>query len=143
MSGETDLMRVLRRHDLLQFGCFIPTDLVHDALGIEIPEVGTKAAFDELALRELGAIDQIRNALLDHGKYLTACEGGYRILLPSENQKQVHAYMKSADRKLRRAQRLSANTPQAPGIVDSTQSRIHLKQHSRRRFIGDSAPAFA
>lgn len=138
MSPEKELLHALHEAGLLEFGSVIPSELVHEVLGIEIPKVGSKAVFDELALRELNAIDSVRNLLLNQGKYLTACEGGYRILLPSENQKQVEAYMKSADRKLRRAQRLSANTPQTAHAADSTRARIHMKQHSRRRTLGEA-----
>lgn len=143
MSGDTTLLRILRAEGLLDYGSIIPTKLVHDVLGIAIPEVGSKAVFDELALRELSAIDAVRSALLDEGKYLTACEAGYRILLPSENQRQVEAYMKSADRKLRRAQRLSTNTPRIISAADVTNTRLHMKQNSHRRGAPPSAPSHA
>lgn len=143
MSGDTTLLRILRAEGLLDYGSIIPTKLVHDVLGIAIPEVGSKAVFDELALRELSAIDAVRSALLDEGKYLTACEAGYRILLPSENQRQVEAYMKSADRKLRRAQRLSTNTPRIISAADVTNTRLHMKQTSHRRGAPPSAPSHA
>lgn len=131
MSAE--LMREIEARGLLEYGSVIPTGLVHSMLGIQVPTVGTRAEFEELALRELGAIDSIRSTLLDQGKYITACHGGYRILLPSENARQIESYMKSADRKLRRAQRLSASTARQVDANDHTAARIHLKQHSHRR----------
>lgn len=130
---SADLMCVLGEYGLLEYGSVIPAELVRKVLHIKPIEVGTRAQFEEQALQELGAIDFVRNALIDQGKYITACRGGYRILLPSENQKQVEAYMKSADRKLRRAQRLSASTPRQIDAHDHTASRLHLKQFSHRR----------
>lgn len=131
MSAE--LLREIEARGLLDYGSVIPTELVHSMLGIKVPTVGTRAQFEELALRELSAIDGIRNALIDQGKYITACHGGYRILLPSENARQIESYMKSADRKLRRAQRLSASTARQVQAQDHAAARLHMKQHSRRR----------
>lgn len=127
------LLSAMTEHGLLDYGSFIPTELVHQALGLVVPEVGTRAEFEAVALRELSAIDDVRGVLLDKGKYLAGCKGGYRILLPSENASQIENYMKSADRKLRRAQRLSAATQREAATIDHTQTRIHMKQHSWRR----------
>ena len=109
MSKE--LLTKLREREMLEYGSIIMGDTVRDILGIKYPEFGSKRDFDDVALVELGAVDYVRNALLSEGKYLASDKGNYRILLPSENKAQVNAYMQQADRKLRRAQKLSRNTP--------------------------------
>nr|WP_182312141.1 hypothetical protein [Comamonas testosteroni] len=122
---------------LTDYGSEIPGALVHRVLGIVYPETAPKRVFDELALKELSAVDFVRNALLSQGKYLEGRRDGYRICLPSENRIYVERYMKSADKKLRRANRLSRNTPQsvsAPAPAGNV--RLHLKQTSRRGFAG-------
>ena len=105
------LLEGLRQNGLLEFGSVIDGDLVRKILGLEYPEYGTKKDFDEIALSELKAIDYVRNILLGEGKYIASNNGGYRILLPSENHGQIESYIGQADRKLRRAQKLSRNTP--------------------------------
>lgn len=141
MNEGRDLLRVLRESDLLDYGSVIETAMVHDALGITVPEVASRAKFNELELLELGAIDYVRNVLLNDGKYIAACAGGYRILLPSENKKQVEAYIRSADKKNRRAHRLSVNTPvQHTTEQDQTNARIHFRQHSHRRGMQAAHP---
>lgn len=88
---------------------------------------------DQIALRELTAVDFIRTLLLREGKYLAGDKGGYKILLPSENRAQVDAYMSQADRKLRRAQTLLRNTPaRTHKQVDQTEARIMMKRESIR-----------
>lgn len=113
------LLATLRDRGLLEYGSVIKGDEVREILGIEYPEVGTKKDFDEVALAELGAIDYVRNALLGQGKFIASHQGDYRILLPSENRRQVDAYMQQADRKLRRAHKLSRNTPSAETYAPS------------------------
>ena len=108
MSKE--LLAALRGRGLLEYGSVIKGEEVRDILGIEYPEVGTKKDFDEVALAELGAVDYVRNILLGEGKFIASHQGDYRILLPSENKRQVDAYMQQADRKLRRARKLSRAT---------------------------------
>ena len=117
-----DLLTTLRGRGLLEYGSVISGDDVREILGIEYPEFGTKKEFDEVALAELGAIDYVRNVLLGEGKFIASTHGDYRILLPSENKRQVDAYMQQADRKLRRAQKLSRNTP----AVESYQPAANL-----------------
>ena len=97
--------------------------------------MGTRAQFDAISLLELAAIDYCRNHLLDGGKYLAGTDAGYRILLPSENQRQVELYMASADKKLSRALKLSKNSPALADIKhDQVEARIHMKrQHTRHR----------
>ena len=127
------LMSELTRHGLTEYGAFIPKDLVHEILEIEIPDIGTKNEFDQLALYELAAIDYCRNILLGQGKYLLGTNSGYRILLPSENKKQVDSYISSADKKLSRALKLSRNSPVESGTNDQTEARIMMKRNDSRR----------
>jgi hypothetical protein len=128
-----DLFQDLNAHGLLEYGSTIDISLVRESLGITIPETASKAVYDDLALRELAAIDYVRNILLGEGKYLTSCKSGYRVLLPSENKAQVDLYIASADRKLNRALKLSRNTP--AGVFtdqDQTQARIAMKRNVRK-----------
>lgn len=132
MSKE--LLAELGRRGLLEYGSHIPGDLVREILCIEYPEYGTKQDFDEVALTELSAIDYVRNALLNDGKYLGTDRGDYRVLLPSENKRQIDAYVAQADRKLRRAIRLSRNTPAFADAINDHQNnaRIVMKRESLR-----------
>ena len=124
MSKE--LLTTLRDRGLLEYGSVIKGEDVRDILGIEYPEVGTKKDFDEVALAELGAVDYVRNILLGEGKFIASHQGDYRILLPSENKRQVDAYMQQADRKLRRARKLSSNTPPAESYTPSANHDVRL-----------------
>lgn len=135
LSAFKDLMRTLSDAGLLEFGSVIKREVVHQALGITVPTMGTRAQFDAISLLELDAIDYCRNHLLDGGKYLAGTDAGYRILLPSENQRQVELYMASADKKLSRALKLSKNSPALADIKhDQVEARIHMKrQHTRHR----------
>ena len=137
-----DLLSALGHAGLLEFGSVIPRKVVHEALGIVVPEVGTREQFASIALMELAAIDYCRNHLLDAGKYLSGTDDGYRVLLPSENQKQVELYMSSADKKLGRALKLSKNSPALSNIRhDQMETRIHMKrQHTRHRTGGHQQP---
>ncbi len=133
-----DLLRALRDRGLLEYGSVIKGDDVREILGIEYPEVGTKKDFDEVALAELGAVDYVRNVLLGEGKFIASSQGDYRILLPSENKRQVDMYMQQADRKLRRAHKLSRNTPNAESYAPSANHdvRIAMKLGSARNRAG-------
>lgn len=132
MSKE--LLSALRARGLLEYGSVIKGDDVREILGIEYPEFGTKKDFDEVALAELGAVDYVRNVLLGEGKFIASHQGDYRILLPSENKRQVDAYMQQADRKLRRAQKLSRNTPNSESYkpVANADVRIAMKMGNTR-----------
>ena len=133
MSKE--LHHTLKDAGMLEYGSHIPGEVVREVLGLEMPEIGTKEQFDAVALKELQAIDYVRNILLSEGKYLAGAPGGYRVLLPSENKAQVDAYMAQADRKLRRAQKLSRSMPsQNVNLADQTDARIMLKRDSMRGF---------
>lgn len=135
MSKE--LFTALVNNGLVDYGSEFPASFVHEVLGLEFPETAPKRVFDELALKELGAIDYVRNILLGQGKYLEAKGAMYRICLPSENRAYVERYMKSADKKLKRASRLSRSTPQTDTAAPSQEDvRMHFKQTSRRSFAG-------
>lgn len=133
-----DLYTKLEQEGLLEYGSFIPRTMVIDVLKLVVPEVGPAKVFREIDLQLLSATDYVRNILLNSGKYLTAAPDGYRILLPSENAGQVDLYMTSADKKLRRAIKLSKNTPKeaTTGLcnaeVRARSKRDSIADHRRR-----------
>jgi hypothetical protein len=128
-----DVYDTLDRAGLFDFGAVIPRGMVYDLLGLDVPEVASKAVFDRIAMVELQTLDYCRNILLGHGKYLCGVPSGYRVLLPSENKAQVDAYMESADRKLERALKLSRNSPKASHLPDQTEARIMMRRKGYRR----------
>lgn len=131
MSKE--LYTELSNLGLLEYGSVIEGADVRAILGIEYPKVGTKKQFDEVALAELAGIDYVRNILINQGKYIGGERGTYRIFLPSENKKQIERYMLSADRRLRRAHKLSRSTPATSYTnADNLSARIMLKRESIR-----------
>lgn len=136
-----NLLEMLEKKDLLQYGSVFPAQIVQDFLGITYPEVGSKRQFDEIALKELAAVDYVRNTLLGRGMYLALNGSAYRILLPSENRAQVERYMSSADKKLRRAQKLSRNTPVEPGAQRNDDARLFMRLSSPRRSSVSHQPA--
>lgn len=116
---------------LIDFGAFIPSKVVHNALGITFPEVASKKEYDALALLEMSAVDYVRNVLLGRGMYIRGVSGGYRILSVSENIEQVDQYMTSADRKLRRGLKLLKNTPKKPGeYPDQQEAKAEMKREN-------------
>ena len=127
-----DVYDALDQAGLFDFGAVIPRAMVYDLLGLDVPEVASKAVFDRIAMLELQAMDYCRNMLLGHGKYLAGTPSGYRLLLPSENKAQVDAYMESADRKLERALKLSRNSPKASHLPDQTEARIMMRRKGYR-----------
>lgn len=130
MSKE--LLAELEKRGLTEYGSVIPSSLVRDVVGLVMPEVGRKEDFDAVTLAELGAIDYVRNILLGQGKYLASAQGNYRILLPSENARQVEMYVTQADRKLRRALKLNRNTPKEHAPPSQHDVRIVMKRESIR-----------
>lgn len=127
------LLNYLQANGKTEYGTVILAKEVRDVLGLVYPESASKEVFDKLALAELGAIDYVRNVLLGEGKYFGMHQGNYRILLPSENTRQVEQYMKSADSKLKRALKLSRNTPITDGPpMNDLKSRIFMKRESIR-----------
>lgn len=108
--GE-DLLDLLLKNKLLEYGATFTGKMVREALSIEIPPYSNKETFAELALYELSAIDYVRKHLLANGKYIKGESGDYRILIPSENKRQCESYISSANKKLGRSLMLSRNTP--------------------------------
>lgn len=138
MSKATgkELLTTLEQMGMIEYGSVIPADMVRKILGIEYPQVATKIEFDRLSLSELSGVDYVRNVLLGRGMYLSQSNGNYRILLPSENAKQVELYIGSADKKLNRALKLTRNTPQTdmPSHHDrQLEARIVMKKLGARR----------
>jgi hypothetical protein len=123
--------------DMLEYGSVIGREEIHKLLGIKMPDVGTKAEFDRVTLIELAAIGYVRNELMKMGRYITGTPTGYRVLLPSENAKQVELYIESASRKLSRAQTLSKNTPKEyKADMDRSEARSSMmKDGLRSRFM--------
>lgn len=129
--NKKDIMEQLRTLGMTNYGSIIAGGLIREWAGIEYPQTGTKEEFDRLSLEELGVVDYIRNCLLNEGKYLKASRDDYRILSPSENSGQVESYMKSADQKLRRAIKLSKNTPVTDNDYKSNHTtRLMMKRES-------------
>lgn len=128
--SKPDIYDNLKHMGLLEYGKTIEGAMLRHLAGIEYPEVGTKQEFEAPALEELAVVDYIRNRLLAEGKYLKAHRDDYRILTPAENSGQVEAYMRSADKKLRRAIKLSSNTPAQPGQKCNNTARIMMKRES-------------
>lgn len=138
-----DVFDALDSMGLFDFGSVIDRSVVHELIGLEVPEVATKAVFDRIAMIELQTMDYCRNILLGHGKYLCGVPSGYRVLLPSENKAQVDAYMESADRKLERALKLSRNSPKASHLPDQTEARIMMRRKGYRHGAGAEQPGAA
>jgi hypothetical protein len=135
-----ELYTALEARGLLEFGSVILADFVRETLNIVVPEVGTREVFTSAALEEMAAVDYVRRLLLREGKYIAGNKGDYRILLPSENKRQVDIYMNQADKKLRRALQLSTNSPvMDTGKPDQTRTRIMMKMSSARSQPGASA----
>lgn len=133
MSKE--LLTTLESMGLIEYGSVIQGDLIRQIIGVSYPPIATKKEFDKLALLELGAVDYVRNILLGRGMYLSQVNGDYRILLPSENARQVELYISSADKKLSRALKLTRNTPKVDTqhIKDNTEARIIMKRVGAKR----------
>ena len=128
------LLEWLRQEELTEYGSVFLGESVREVIGLVMPKFGTKMEFDQVALRELSAVDYCRNVLLGEGKYLSQTQGDYRILLPSENARQIEQYIGNADNKLRRALKLSRNSPAIDGgVLDQTSARILMKREGLRR----------
>lgn len=126
-EAMADFFDELEARGLLDYGAVIEGQLVRELMAIDLPEFGRKADFDRAALAELSAVGYVRDQLLKNGKYLSGTAGGYRVLLPSENARQVDALMESASRKLSRARVLNATTPaEFQAQVDQQEARISM-----------------
>lgn len=128
------LYDALEAKGLLEYGSFIHGDLVRAVLGIEMPQVGSRADFAAIALLELSAIDGVREILLNVGKYIAGSGDGYRILTPGENAIQVDRYLSHAANKIRRARKLARTTPaMTSDRPDQTGARLLLLAKSIRK----------
>ena len=125
-----ELYSYLLKHGKTDYGAIIPALEIQQIIGIEYPETGTRKQFNEIALIELAVIDYVRNILLGEGKALSQSNGDYRILLPSENNRYIEKYMSSADKKLKRALKLSKNTPKNELYESDHSIKIHLKRQN-------------
>lgn len=120
-NGHADYGAIVKRSDVLDF------------LGITVPEMGTKKEFDAIALAEVDAMQSVRDTLLREGKYIKQDGEFYRVLLPSQNKEQVEAFMRAADRKLKRAVMLSKTTPaEHMDVHDNAGTRARMKRESIR-----------
>lgn len=125
------LLRHLRVNSLDNYGDSITKEQVRELIGVTMPEVATLQEFETLKLQELSAIDYARHFLLAEGKYLANSDDRYRILLPHENKLKVDSYLRSATRKMKKAQILLENTPKdADSVRDNTEARIVMNAHS-------------
>lgn len=130
---KQSLYDFLGESGMLDYGTVITGELVRNFLGIEIPTFGTREQFNAAALKELDAIDRLRDMLLNEGKYIQGDKGDYRILLPSENGKQAANMVASANRKLRKAAKLKLHTPKEFFVQSSCcPEDVKIKSH---RFI--------
>lgn len=138
LDKNITVIKYLRKNGLDDFGSVIIGEKMRKATGINYPETASKSVFDALALAELALVHSARSILLKEGKYLTQTNGDYRILLPSENVRQVQAYIKSAKGKLKRAGLLIQNTPP----VDDDLMSIG-RQNTRIHMLAESAASMA
>ena len=91
-----------------------------------------RRALAEDSLVQLHVIDWLRNKLLDRGMYLQQHNDVVRILLPSENERQVRKYFDSGMKKFRRAERLLSTTPRPPGDMHSSLATRIARAKKRR-----------
>lgn len=131
---KSTLYEELGERELLEYGVFIPSTIIHQIMGIEIPELATKEEFNRLALEELKVTGDVRWNLLEEGKYLKQTKGGYRILLLSENRDQIESYMDAAVQKNRKAMKLLRNSPPAKGL-DPDKVRLEVSLAARTKAI--------
>jgi len=128
-----ELYAHLKSKGLLEYGSVVTELEIQNFLGISYPEVGTHDQFKSLDLIMLAVTDYVRNILLGTGKAFIQSKGDYRVLLPSENAKYIEGYMKSADKKLQRALKLSKNQPATDIKQDDKTVQIMLKKESIRK----------
>jgi hypothetical protein len=129
------LYEMLAGEGLLEYASFIPGDLIREHLNIEMPSIGTRAQFASIALKELGAVDDVRAMLLEEGKYIAAANNGYRILSPGENAVQIDSYLSQAQNKIARARKLERTTPvMNDGRPSNLAARMLMSEKSLRRF---------
>ena len=137
-AAGKSLYEALNANGLLEYGSFIPGDVVRELLDIEMPETGTRKQFAAVALVELSAIDDVRELLLNEGKYIAGTADGYRILTPGENSGQIDRYLSNAQNKIRRARKLERTAPaMSNGRPDHTLDRLDAIERGLRSRRGD------
>jgi hypothetical protein len=110
-TDKKEIFAEMKELGFFEYGAVIPRQKYLDFIGIIYPPQATRQEFEKLELEELSFVGYCRDQLLNSGKYLKQDGDSYRVLLPSENQKQVEHYMANADNKLKRAIKLAKNTP--------------------------------
>jgi len=128
-----DLYNHLNEQGKLEYGSFVSELEIHEFLGLVYPEHGTRAQYKALDLTMLAVTDYIKSILLGEGKAFVSSQGDYRVLLPSENAKYIEKYMRAADKKLKRALKLSRNQPLGDVVQDNKSVKIMLKQEALKR----------
>lgn len=124
----------LEARGLLSYGNHIPSRIIHGIMQVEIPKLATKQEFDRLSLEELKVMGNVRWNLIENGKYLKQVQGGYRILLLSENREQVERYMTAAIQKNKLAMKLLKNSP-ASTEFDPDKVRLEVSLAARQKAI--------
>jgi len=129
-ASNKDFYARLLNARLLDYGSVIQQSLVHSLLEIHITDVMNIREYDKAKLEEVSAIDYVRSQLLNQGKTIAKHLSAYRIPMPSENREFVERYISSADKKLRRAIKLSMNTPHGDykPIDDAYEKAIRKRQ---------------
>jgi hypothetical protein len=127
-----ELLNKLYEFGMIGYGQSISGQFVRNVIGVTMPELGTRADFDRVVLKELSAIDFVRSQLIDRGMYLAREGQDYRILTPSENLVQVDHYIKAAGRKMNRARKLQEATPSTNRVHDNKGARIFMHGESHR-----------
>lgn len=134
----------------LDYGSVIPSTTLAQVAGISFPTInGASAAaiirgVNAYELKMLEYSGFIVDKLLDMGKYLKKDGDTYRVLMPSENEGQVNAYISAGTKKLSRAERLHRSTPvNVSQMVSNTSNRIFSKQQRAKKLttqIGTVVP---
>lgn len=130
---NVETMTLLRESGFFEHGEVITGKELREAFGIEeIEYPAMKSEIDSQALKELNAVDYMRNMLLNEGKYLKGMRDSYRVLLPSENAAQVLSYMNSANNKLKRGLKLNKNTQVKYKINPNDEVRAIMKLSNKK-----------
>lgn len=126
----------LQEQGLLDYGASFSASLVHERLGLRVPERASYRTFARLRLQEMAAMDELRLALIDEGKYLKeSSSGSYRVLLPSENAAQIEKYHAEARRKIARARKLAQHSPPEARVDSQACARLMLLEKSFRNVV--------
>ncbi len=129
-QDKRNIIQQMRHAGLLDHGAVFSGSEFREIFKLTMPKTGTKAEFDVITLEELSYAGFIKDILLNEGKYLKSERGDYRVLLPSENQQQIIAYMSQADKKLKRGIKLNKNTPTEFKVNHQDEARMIIKRES-------------